>query len=689
MIDKKVVAEYLADKKIKAPPKEETIYEAVSSTQFKQFEAEILSRKVMHTIFEKMIYYASKIIRIKPDPRVEIELRRNLEYLWYHLEPDQVMGFGCVVMLLFFLATGILFTTGFVCFPVGIFFGLIGVAIFLGMPKYFDMLAERKRMKSVGEMPLIILYLVMYLRNNPVMDNAMVFAATNLRGPIAIDFRKLLWDVYNRRYFTVDDALTRYAQLWAKFHHPFVESIRLLQAASYEANFERKKTMYDQAVEIIFAGTAEKMKHYAQGLKLPMTVIHALGVMLPVMGLVMFPMVVMFLSELISSSTLFFVYNVLLAGIVFWFGNQTLSSRPETSTSISEELRHPDLPKKGYYRIKIGKKIMDIPVKPVALCIGFLIALPGLTYFLHPASPEHFQFKYLYQTLLIILGLGTGIHVYYTYTSKQWVKIRNEIRQLELELPEALFQIGNRLLSGVPIEVAIGEALHVIRGAKISEMFRRITNLMKSMNMTFEDALFHPTLGVMKYYPSVMITSVMKVIVASSRKGLKPVAYSMLSISEYLHKLHLLEEQIWDLLGDTASNMRFQATFLAPMISGVVVGLGVMIMNIIVGLHQKIAAISAGTGGSEIMGMDTAILSAATFLGIPTTSAEVFQLIVGIYMVEASCILSYLTAGIIAGHDWVERAKTIGGTLLFATIVYFICVVITAKGFSSMVTAGM
>ena len=57
--------------------------------------------------------------------------------------------------------------------------------------------------------------------------------------------------------------------------------------------------------------TYEKMLHYAHNLKGPITTLHMMGVILPILGLVILPLVVSFMSE-VKWYHLFMLYNVAL-----------------------------------------------------------------------------------------------------------------------------------------------------------------------------------------------------------------------------------------------------------------------------------------------------------------------------------------------------------------------------------------
>lgn len=688
-IDKKEISKLLKEytrPHASAVMEESNVFEAVKSREYKDFQFDELQLRLLKTMFEKACAVSSKLFKIQPSPKAEAQLKADLEYLWFAITPGQVMGLGFMIMMAFMLLTFLLVLTGVVCAPMAFVFAIVGLVAFVKMPKYVSNLATQKRKRSMGEMPMVILYMVMYIRNNPVVEGAVRFAAFHLSGPIALDFRKLMWDVEVRKYLSVGEALDKYTELWSQWDKEFADSMKLIQGSIQEPDSERRRNMLSSSVDTIIQGTSEKMRHYTQDLKMPLTVLHAIGIVLPIMGLVMFPMVVMFMSDMVSSSSLFMVYDVFLAGMVLFFGLNILQSRPATSTLVDEINNHPDIPPPGCHRFKVGDHTTDVKMLIPALLIGIIIAMPGLIYLMNPRPAEEYEFRFVLQTLSIIVGVAVFVYIYFRSTTVQRVQLREDILELERELPSALFQLGNRLMVGVSLETAILTGMSA-RGKKINELFGAVATNMENMNLTFEQALFHPQFGVMKYYPSKLVTSIMKVLVESSKKGMKQVAFSMVAVSEYLKKLHEIEEEVKEILGETASSMEFQASFLAPAISGVVVGLGIMIMQIIISLHEKVSGLMSVDVGADagLSGMGGMGMFSGGFLSIPPTSPEIFQLVVGIYMLEASILLTYFATGVSFGRDRIKFGMKISKSILIGVAIYSVGILASAIMFGGLI----
>ncbi len=685
LIDRDEVRRVLqkATPEVKLPESEEkkNIFELVQSQEYKHFKTEEEELRLIKTGFEKACRFTGKYAQIKPDPKTQKKLEDAIEFLWLNVTPPQILGLALFVMFGMFLIGAFLMVSGLVCAPLAFVLILMGFGAFFMVPKYPIQLAEQKQMRAIGEMPIVLLYLIMYLRNNPVLEGAIQFAAVHLEGPIAMDFRKLLWDVQNRKYLSMSDAMYKYSYLWSKRSKEFSEALRLLFASSLEKEELRRNSMLNQAIDVMMGGTTELMRHYTASLKMPMNVLHALGIMLPVMGLVMFPMVVMFMSDVITTGSLAFAYDVLLAIVVYGYSVQIMASRPATGGAVDVPTGARGLPKPGCYLLTMGDREIHIPMLPVALAVSLPFLLYGITYLMNPRPPEDFTMDLMYRTLSILWGLTAFVYIYFKYTTIQKLKIRKSMTKLESEFGASLFELGNRLMSGLPIEVALGKASETIKGTEVSNLFTQINQNMTNLGLTFEKALFDPEFGAMKNYPSGLVRSIMLVLVESSKKGVKSVAHSMLAISRYLKSMHNIEEEIMSGLGETAGTMRFQGLFLAPVICGVVVGLGVMIMQILIGLRTKVSTFGAGAAAGAEVGMD---VLGGGFLGVPSTSPEIFQLVIGIYMFEVCLILTNLSGQIYYGKDQISIRNSIAGAIIMATILYSAAVLGSGGIFSGL-----
>ncbi|NOZ82012.1 MAG: hypothetical protein GXO63_02570, partial [Candidatus Micrarchaeota archaeon] len=527
------------------------------SSDYRQFLREI--KREPRSLFEKLCRLFEKI-GVEPDPKTRAKLENEIESAYLNVTPKGVMSLATAAMGIgMFLSFFLLFTGA-----VGPLFFLVLLLISLilgyGIYSYPSYRANVVQVRMASDMVLAVLYMVIYMRNSPQLEGAIRFAAENLTGPLSWDLKKLLWDVEVGVYDSVDQAVVAYLTRWKDRVEEFSEALHLLRNSTLESG-ERRNIVLDEAINVILNGTRERMKHYAMKLRLPVMLIHAIGVLLPIIGLVMLPVVVLFMSEQVKPVFIFLGYDLVLPLFLLWYMNHILKTKPPTF-SQPDVSQAKDVPPMGKFRL--GK--VSLPVWPFALMVSLPVVLFGFTGI---GRPETFQA--VFYSVIIVSGIGLGIFIYCLLDSFQKMKVRKDVEKIEREFSEALFQLGNQIAGGIPVEVAVDRAWENLRNLKISELFLQVSVNMKKLGMTFSQALFDKNYGAVWRFPSRLIRSVMQVIVESSKKGVHVASMSMLTVSRYLKGVHNVKEEILEMLNETTTSMRFLAMFLAPLISGIVV----------------------------------------------------------------------------------------------------------------------
>jgi hypothetical protein len=393
---------------------------------------------------------------------------------------------------------------------------------------------------------------------------------------------------------------------------------------------------------------------------MPMTLIYAMGILLPVMGLVLFPIILIFIADYVKPSFVFFGYDILLPAFLYFMVNYLLASKPPTFSppDISKAKGVPPMNKFSFLE-------RFIPVLPVAL----LIAVPFVILGWFGLTLEE-AYTSVNFSLMIILGAALAIISYAFLDSYQKMKVRKDIERIENEFATALFQLGNAISGGAPLESAIDKAKANLKEMKIADMFDIISLNMKKFGYTFEEAMFNKNVGALWYYPSKLIHSIMQTVIQSARKNIKTAASSMVVISRYLKGVHEVKEEIDDILGETTSSMKFLAMLLAPMVSGVTVTLAVIILQILQRLGAAMQNIMMAAG--ELNSYQTFLLVPWAMGGTLPITPAAFQLIVGFYMIETGVLLAVFLNGIEYGEDPIGMRQIIWKTLMLAIIIYII-----------------
>ena len=386
-------------------------------------------------------------------------------------------------------------------------------------------------------------------------------------------------------------------------------------------------------------------------------VVHAMGIILPILGLVLFPLVAIFLG--VGAVALFIGYDVILPFVLFFTISRILDRRPSTFSRIDIS-ESPDVPEDG--KFLQGKK--NVSAWPFAIVAA--IAIIGLGILLLSFDPAG-----IVPALFITSGIAAGFAVYYHLLSYQRASIRERTRVVESEFTEALFQLGNQVYSGIPVERSLEHSMKRIRNLKIREFFDIALRNMKT-GLTFQQAFFDKNYGAVRQFPSHLIKTVMRIIVESSKRGSRTTSMAMLAVSKYLKDLHKTQEDIKDNLSEALSSMKFQLYFLSPLISGIVTTLTVLIINILAEITEQVG----GIGSTPI----------PFLIGETNITPFQFIIVVGVYLIETCFILSYFINGIENGRDDIAFRSLMAYSLTIGFVVFALTLATTMIIFGPLIT---
>ena len=696
------------DRDIQRPPYNTSDNRRGYSRKYKQYkEEEEHSRE--QTRYEKICYRMASIFSIEADESISEQLNPSINLLDWNITPGQVLSGAVGVGFFSFMLWAFLFIFNMIIGPIVptslMLISLtapIGAGVFMFYKPKFA--AQNKVIESSGEMILAILYMVVYMRSSPNLEGAVRFAALNLDGPVSYDLKRVLWNVEVGKFNTIEESLDDYTERWEDFNKDFLESLNLLQAAMNESNEGRRSDMLQDAIDNILDGTQEKMKHYAQGLKTPVMVINAMGAMLPVLGMIMLPLISVFMGGAITPVHLFIVFNIMLPGFLWVFMQRVLSSRPPTVSS--QPVNDDTMPPLGKYKIEIFGEEHWIPTWPIGAAVFAVISLWGwIGYLIYPkiypvssidpaTTPGIFMsgtesldpLIMLTRSVSIIVGLGLGIGISKYLGAIARREEESHIEQMESEFPNALFELGNKVSGGTPIEIALKDAAQATKDLEISSLFEESYRNIEKMGMTFEQAIFDERYGSLRDFPSQMIDTILTAILESSKKGTGMAAETMLTISRYLKDVHKTEETLNDLMEESTTTIQLLAYMLSPIISGVAVGMSQTIITAMFQLSQSIqparqtasAGPTGGLGGAGLGGMLQGLDDA-----IPP---ELLQFVVGIYLIQLLFILGTFYMKIVHGENLTYKNTFIGKVMIIGVIFYAITMLLVSAMFGGVVT---
>lgn len=675
------------------------------SKRYKDFKEEEEDSKE-RTRYESLCASMASYLSLSADEGMQEKLNPPLRLLGWNLTPGMVLSATVGVAVISFFAWMVLFGVNIMLgaiIPVSLMVVALSVPIGLSVYTFYKPIfdAKNKVIRSSGDIIFSVLYMVVYLRQSPNLEGAIRFAALNLEGPISNDLKQVLWDVEVGKYSSVDESLEEYTRRWKNYNDDYLESLNMIKVAINESNTHRRENLLQDAIDNILGGTKEKMKHYAQNLETPVMIINAMGAMLPVLGMIMLPLISAFLGGVISPLHLIIIFNILLPVFLYVFMQKTLSSRPPTiqSKPSDENL----MPKRGVYHFELAGRKLSIPTWSIGLSIFLVVSFYGIVGYisfpafypvdnLDPAQvPGIFlsgesaaPLPMLLRSLSITLGLGLGIGVSKLLGNTERKAAESDIEKIESQFPNALFELGNKISGGTPVELALEKAAESTSDMEISNLFRDASNNIRRMGMTFEESLFDEEYGAIRDYPSQTIQTIMRAVLSSSQKGNKMAATAMTTISRYLKNIHDTQEQLNDLMEDTTTTIQLLAYMLAPVISGVAVGMSQTIITALYSLGETFTQ----TQGNLPAGQSGASGAGLGFLDnldsvIPP---ELLQFVVGIYLLQLLYILGTFYMKITHGEDPTYKNLFIGKVMISGMVFYTITVLMISLMFGGLVT---
>src|SRR3989338_918367 len=349
------------------------VYSDTNST-YQQFESTEYKKFTPGTFIEKYCDIAGSALPfIKPSKKKEEEYWEQIIIGAMRTTPQAIYA-------------AIFFTVGLGLFA-GIPFLILGAnnfCFFVWCTSFFvayiimtypEYQAQITKIKVQQEALLALLYMTIYLKVNPVLENAIYFASQHLNGPFGRDLKQLMWLMESGKASTVAEATEFFMPLWTKRNPDFVKSFLILRSILNQSDEENQSRILNKALDTLLNETYEKMKHYSHDLQGPVMILQTFGMMLPLIGLIAFPMISVFMADQINITYLFFTYIVILPALLFFFTSRLISKRPG-AFSHPDITNNPFVPPLGYYKFKIGKLNKLVPLMPIAIILALLIMLP-------------------------------------------------------------------------------------------------------------------------------------------------------------------------------------------------------------------------------------------------------------------------------------------------------------------------
>jgi len=554
-------------------------------------------------------------------------------------------------------------------------------------------LAENEKKLALAYTPEIVNYLVMSMRLTPNLEKAVDFAASHGRGKIAEDLKTVLWRTQLGTYYSVEEGLDELAYRWGPYSDEFKHALMLIRSSVMESDSARRSEMLERAASDVLEGSKEKMDIYARQLSQPTVYLYYFGILLPLLLAIVLPIGgAMTGMEIAKAEYIFVVYNIFIPIGVYLFGSNILGTRPPTYVppDIPEDFF--SLPKKGIWEVgsfKIPYKMAAVSTLVFLISAGFIVdwlSISNLSVTDLQAAPldERLHITYFWTSFGIwvgqftisgiLLGVALAISVYLIGKYSARKKVQDEVRSMETEFKDALYVLASRLGENRPMEEALRQAVEFLPKSKIaSDVFRKILQNISEMGMTIESAIFDPSFGAVKNYPSEVIRGGMQIMVDSVELGVNVAAKSLLSLSLQIRNQQKIDEMLRKLLSDVTMMLGTMSMFIAPIVLAVVSALQRMVTGAITSSCASQNTATAGTASTASMGgLSTGMSFCPEGKSISDISADpaTFIMIMGLYCIEIVILLTYFNSQIEDTNNELHTYMSIAYSLPVAAFLY-------------------
>ncbi|MBM3233052.1 hypothetical protein FJZ18_02710 [Candidatus Pacearchaeota archaeon] len=665
--------------------------------------------------YERWARSLGNFIHLKIAEKDRVRIQSTLDRGHIDVTPSQVITLALLSMLVvffstIFIAVAIYLITspstlsgGLVTF---VLLGLIAsMFIFYYTYSMPQRLANSWRLQASSQMVPAVLYTVVYMKHTSNLERAIAFAADHLEGPLALDFKKIFYNVEVAKYPTIKQSLDAYLEFWRVDAPEFIESFHLIESSLFETSETRRIQILEKSLTVILDGVYEKMLKYSREIRSPLTNIYMLGIILPTLALALLPLASTLLGGIIQWYHVLVIFNVIIPFGVFYLTSEVLLKRPGgygESAMLELNPQYKQFASREPWKkaFVIAFPLFLIGIIPFILQASFITAPLGLqsdyTYkelgINDDETTKFFDFKTngssfsgpfgLAGTLFsffIPLSIALFFAIAYNAKTKGLIKAREDTKILEDEFTTSLFQLGNRLGDGLPAEIAFSRVAESTQGQMTHRFFSTVNQNIQQMGMSLESAIFDKKRGALTYYPSTLIATSMKILVESVKKGLQIAAQSLMSISEYVKNIQKINQRLKDLLAEIVSDMKSNMTFLAPLLSGIVVGLSTMITFIL----NKLQIIQATQGANALEGYGSLAVNLVKLFQVEQMIPPYFlQISIGLYIIEIMFILTVALVTVDAGKDPLKEKYDLSKNLLYGISLYLVTALLATLALS-------
>jgi Flp pilus assembly protein TadB len=529
--------------------------------------------------YEKIVKAFGNIIKIKVNENKRKNFEKINEELLLDVNIDQIES-SSIFFLILFIFIGII--PSIIISPLYfLLFISLGLLSYILIDYYYIVLYSNLNTKKKSQLINLLLLLAIKLRQNPNVEQAMLFAAKNINLPLKIDLLRLLRDIYNRKYVSASEALVEYSRSWEKRSKSFYIGIMLILSALYDPDKDRRNFQIDKAIEEALDELVNELYEFSREIRSTINLVSMLGITLPVMLLTIFPLASIFLGSIFSPFVLFVLFDILVPFIAFYTVNYAISSK------MIGVFSNDDI----YLFYYLKKK--DLTNKLISIISGLSVSI--LLFFIIFFVIYQYLYKFdvsgilLSEFLVFLIGLSVSLIAFVYYFDYR--DLYKNLERIEEDLPSFLLSLSSALNEGYPIEKALIHVYPKYKGSPIGDFISKIYQNLRA-GLSFYDSIFDIRSGALSKIPSSQLRATMELLYEASSQS--PTEASIITgmVARYFLLISKVKERIKDLVAEDLSQLKSLLRILAPIILGIISAVSVMIIEILYKLSFQFKQIS-------------------------------------------------------------------------------------------------
>ncbi|WP_137288056.1 secretion system protein [Natronorubrum halophilum] len=472
--------------------------------------------------------------------------------------------------------------------------------------------AAFRRTEALGDTPSLIGRAVLRMQVQPALEGAVRFAAETGTGPLSDS----LGGHVDRSMGTAETGLLSFADEWAAWFPALRRSAHLLATAQDAPEGERARTL-DRALAAVLNGTRNQMADFTASIRAPTSALFAFGIMIPLALIALVPAIPM-VGFSINIWIVVLLYNVVLPACLVAASLWLLVRRPVAFPPPKVGSGHPNVPDRLWLRGLWG--------------VGAGAGTYAVTTLVGPAH------------LAPITGLGVGLGVGLLVVFSPILRVRNDVRDVEAHLTDALYLVGRQVAEGESVESAIELAAERVP-AETGAVFEHAAGVQRRLHAGVE-AAFLGEYGALRAVPSPRARGTAALLAIAADEG-KPAGRAIVSMADHLEELDDVEARTKRSLQEVTGTLDNTAAYFGPLVAGATVGMAAMMAS------EDMAA---------------ADVDAAAF------PAESLAIVVGVYLVTLCFILVPLSIALRSGLDRALFGYHVGRALVTSMVLYAVTV---------------